>query len=385
MKMIRSNILTAVLLGVASASGAGEIDVMTQNQYIGADLVLGAPTSDPDTAVVSMLRNIAAQRPAERVHALAAVIKQRSPDVVGLQEAFKFECMPYPGVPTMPGMGCDDPSIRDAFTDHLQRTEDALRGKYIVAGKVTNLKIDAIPFVVNGYPAVLSIADRDAILVRAGLTAQSVDFITLGFCVIPSDQGCNYQNPPVLPLPPPVGPIALKRGFLAVDVTVKGSQYRVFNTHLEQRLLAPDQPKTRLIQVGQASELVGVALGTADAARTVIVVGDINSDPRDRILAPPPPPYPTPYEIFTSAGFTDTWTLRPHSDSGESCCQEGDLANRRSQLYERIDMIFSLPRPSKVLNMKLLGNTMGDKTRPPGNGGLWPSDHAALAAKLKFN
>jgi hypothetical protein len=47
-------------------------------------------------------------------------------------------------------------------------------------------------------------------------------------------------------------------------------------------------------------------------------------------------------------------------------------------------MIFSLPAPSQVLDMKLLGNTMGDKTVPPGNGGLWPSDHAALAAKLKF-
>ncbi|MDH5739623.1 MAG: endonuclease/exonuclease/phosphatase family protein [Nitrospira sp.] len=386
MKAIRSSILSAVLVGVASASGAGEIDVMTQNQYIGADLGLGAQTSDPDTAVVSMLSNIAAQRPAERVRALAAVIKQRNPDVVGLQEAFKFGCMPFPGVPTMPGMGCDDPTIRDAFTDHLQSTEDALRGKYVVAGKVTNLKIDAIPFLVNGYPAVLSIADRDAILVRAGLTAQSVDFTTTpGFCSIPSDQGCNYQNPPVLPLPLPIGDIALKRGFLAVDVTVKGSQYRVFNTHLEQRLLAPDQPGTRLIQVGQASELLAVALGTADGSRTVIVVGDINSDPRDRILAPPPSPYPTPYEIFTSAGFTDTWTLRPRADSGESCCQEADLANRRSELYERIDMIFSLPRPSRVLNMKLLGNTIGDKTSPPGNGGLWPSDHAALAAKLKFN
>jgi len=138
MKAIRSSILSAVLVGVASASGAGEIDVMTQNQYIGADLALGAPTSDPNTAVVSMLSNIAAQRPAERVRALAAVIKQRNPDVVGLQEAFKFECMPFPpGAPTMPGMGCDDPTIRDAFTDHLQRTEDALRGKYVRVGKVT--------------------------------------------------------------------------------------------------------------------------------------------------------------------------------------------------------------------------------------------------------
>ena len=41
--------------------------------------------------------------------------------------------------------------------------------------------------------------------------------------------------------------------------------------------------------------------------------------------------------------------------------------------------------PSRVVNMKLVGATVGDKTRPNGNGGLWPSDHASLAAKLFFD
>ena len=394
MNAIRSSILSAVLVGVASASGAGEIDVMTQNQYIGADLALGAPTSDPDAAVVSMLSNIAAQRPAERVRALAAMIKQRNPDVVGLQEAFKFTCTQDLDVPK--DKGCNDPVIKDAITDHLQGTEEALRGKYVVAGMVTNLKIDAIPFKIGGYHAVLSLVDRDAILVRADLSAESdfVDFEKLGLCSTQntSDQGCNYQIALDLPLPPPL-PSTLKRGFLAVAVTVKGQHYCVFNTHLEQRLLASSS-YPHPVQVGQAFELLGAALATQLNCNgvkpvTVIVVGDINSDPRDRQLAPQPLPYPTPYEIFTLSGhntlFWDTWTLRPRTDSGLSCCQKAELQNRRSELYERIDMIFSLTRPSHVLDMKLLGNTMGNKTSPPGNGGLWPSDHAALAAKLKFN
>ena len=33
----------------------------------------------------------------------------------------------------------------------------------------------------------------------------------------------------------------------------------------------------------------------------------------------------------------------------------------------------------------LLGATVGEKTRPPGLSGLWPSDHAAVAAKLHFD
>jgi hypothetical protein len=89
--------------------------------------------------------------------------------------------------------------------------------------------------------------------------------------------------------------------------------------------------------------------------------------------------------VFAINGFTDAWLLRPQTDPGLTCCQAEDLTNRASALYERIDIVFTLQRPAKVLDMKLLGNTMGDKTRPPGRDGLWPSDHAAVAAKLKFD
>ncbi|MDO8720431.1 MAG: hypothetical protein Q7K20_15785, partial [Polaromonas sp.] len=173
---------------------------------------------------------------------------------------------------------------------------------------------------------------------------------------------------------------AIERGFLAVDVTVKGQSYRIFNTHLEQRLLAPNLPETRLLQVGQASEVLAAALGTWDGQRKLLVVGDINSAPQDTI-----PGAPTPYQVFTRNGFTDAWTMRPQVDDGLSCCQSESLTNRKSELYERIDMIFTLTQLPLVLDMKLLGNTMGDKTHPAGTGGLWASDHAAVAAKLHFD
>jgi len=407
MKTILSSMFGLVLFGVASLSTAGEpdgmtqhrhrgtagvIDVMTQNQYLGADLapLLEAATSggpfDPaafNNALVEALKKIAATTPAERVRALAEEIERRKPDVVGLQEAFKFECQ---------GIGCDDPAIRDAFTDHLQNTEEALREKYVVAGKVTNLKVDNIPFWLNGDPddhptTFLSIADRDAILVRASLPTQKVK-VHCRRSDWRSEDGCNYEARLELPIPTPSGPIALVRGFLAVDVTVKGWQYRVFNTHLEQRLLAnPFDP--RPLQVRQADEFVGTVLATWSRwdgfSKTVIVVGDINSDPRDpKITLPDGQQVMTPYQIFTSTDLTDVWTMRPHPKLGSTCCQAEELTNGRSELYERIDMIFSLPRPSQVRDVKLLGNKKRDKTDPPPHGGLWPSDHAALAATLKF-
>jgi endonuclease/exonuclease/phosphatase family metal-dependent hydrolase len=381
-----STLFGASLLGAASLVAAADIDVMTQNQYLGADLapVLGAATADPfdstafNTAVVTALKKIAATRPVERVQALAAEIAQRNPDVVALQEAYTFVCLPYPGVPDVAGKGCDDPEVKGAFTDQLRNTGLELRRTYSVVGKVTNLKVDALPFAVNGFPAVLQLADRDAILVRRGLPASAVDLAALTGCRA-SDQGCNFDTRPP-PFSTPLGPISIERGFLAVDVTVKGQPYRVFNTHLEQRLLAPNLPATRLLQVGQAFEVLNKALGTWDGTRRLLVVGDINSAPQDQIEGAP-----TPYQVFTVNGFTDTWTMRPQRDEGLTCCQSETLTNRRSELYERIDMIFSLAPPSRVVNMKLLGITMGDKTRPPGRDGLWPSDHAAVAAKLLFD
>jgi endonuclease/exonuclease/phosphatase family metal-dependent hydrolase len=391
-KILTSVLLGASLLGSATLVTAGEIDVMTQNQYLGADLtpVLGAATAVPfdadafNAAVVMTLKKVAAARPAERVKALAALIARRNPDAVGLQEAYRFACLPYPGVPDVVGKGCDDPEVRGAFSDQLQDTETALRGKYVLKGRVTNLKVDAIPFAVNGVPAILQVADRDAILVRRGLAASAVAFAPIAPCRV-SDQGCNFSTRPD-PFPTPLGPIAIERGFLAVDVAVKGQAYRIFNTHLEQRLLAPTLPQTRLLQVGQASELLGTALGTWDGSRKVVVLGDFNSAPGDTIDVPPgAPAVPTPYQVFAFNGFVDAWTMRPQGGDGFSCCQAEDLSNRRLLLYERIDLIFSLTPPRLVLDMRLLGETMGDKTRPPGNGGLWASDHASVAAKLHFD
>lgn len=398
MRSLLSFGLAVALFGSALPGRANGIDVMTQNQYLGADLapVLGAATAVPfdpaafNGAVVDTLRKIAATRPAERVRALADEIVQRHPDVVGVQEAYAFECRPDPRVPVLAGKGCDDPLIRAAFTDHLQDTAAALRGRYVVAGRVTNLQTPTIPFVVGDQPALLTVTDRDAILVRRGLAATAVDFRPIGACRV-SDQGCNYQTAPP-PFETPIGPIAVERGFLAVDLTLHGRAYRLFNTHLEQRLLAPDLPQTRLLQVGQAYELLGTALGTWDGQRQLIVVGDFNSDPADTIGAPYPATLPwaptlpvlPPYAVFAGNGFSDAWTLRRHHEDGATCCQDEDLRNRRSALTERIDLVFTLGRPALVLDMQRLGLGLGDKTRPPGHGGLWPSDHAALAALLVF-
>ena len=133
-----------------------------------------------------------------------------------------------------------------------------------------------------------------------------------------------------------------------------------------------------------------------EPGRKLLLVGDMNSDPRDEVFPSVPPGFPPivavpPYQQLTAlASFTDIWTKRPGAMTGKgaplvgfSCCQAEDLLNRKSELYERVDLIFSLAPPRKVQDARLLGESVSDKTPPPGRG-LWPSDHASVAARLQY-
>jgi hypothetical protein len=192
--------------------------------------------------------------------------------------------------------------------------------------------------------------------------------------------------------------VKIERGFVGIDITIGGADYRVANTHLEVRTPDGSNPYSRIIQSAQAYQLILTTTNTTPPGRKLIVVGDINSDPRDPLLPVPDflqpilgvPVIVPPYTQFMAATFTDAWTMRPGANTGKgaplvgySCCQDDDLANRHSMLYERIDMIFSLTKPSMVKDARLIGTTAASKTWPKGQG-LWAADHAAVAAAMQY-
>jgi len=380
---IRFSFLASVL-ALAATTDAADIRVMTQNQYLGADLtpIVTAPDAAAfNAAVVTALQRITANRPAERMKALAAEIAKEQPDLVGLQEVERFQCIDLVQ-PAIPGSGCSDPSIAAAFSDHLQATLDGLNGTYVAKATVVNLNIAGVPFSINGVPALVSVTDRDVILARNGVDATPVDytvFQNLGVCLKPSADGCNYSF--VVEAPTPLGPIAIEHGFVAVDATVNGKTYRLANTHLEVQFPDPTNPLSEIFQAAQAAELLQILLNTTPLDRSLVVVGDMNSSPDHTAI--PGLGIPTPYQQFAGAGFTDIWRLRPGSLPGYTCCQLEDLSNRQSVLYERDDLIFSLEVPSGVKNVRVVGETVSDKTPPPGLG-LWPSDHGSVTAELQF-
>ena len=381
------SVVVSCLLCVAPA-GAANIKIMTQNQYVGADLVpvVTAPTPDAfNAAIVAALQKVAAGIPAQRVNALAAEIAKEQPALVGLQEVFEFQCFDLIQ-PPLPGQGCTDPSIAAAFSDHLQGTLGALNDTYMVAATVVNLNIpiiffptvSGIPFSINGVPALLGVVDRDVILARNGVAITLVDYEAV--CPKLSANGCNYSF--VISADTPIGTITIERGFVAVDATVDGKAYRLVNTHLEVQFPDVTNPLSEVYQAVQAGELLQILMQTTPLDRSLVVVGDMNSSP-DHSAIPGLGGIPTPYQQFVGAGFTDIWQLRPGGLPGYTCCQLEDLSNRHSVLSERDDLIFSLDAPRGVKNARVVGATVSDKTPPPGLG-LWPSDHGSVAADLQF-
>lgn len=365
MTIVRNVFFIAILL-LARSIGADEIDVMTQNQYLGADLapVIEAAAANPfdpaafNAAVVAALQQVAANKTLERMQAQADSIAKRLPHIVGLQEVSVFSCADPLGTGA-----CADPTIAGAFNDFLDLTLAALNGAYDAAAIVENFTAADVPFILPGYtqPALLTLVDRDAILARSDIETETVNFGCVGFVSV---DGCNYQ------LALPAGAFDVLRGYVGIDATIGDDEYRIVNTHLEVK----DPPVPPLFQNAQALELLTVLAATS-ADKKLVVLGDINSSPED--------PASSPYGQFTALGYTDAWTLRPGNLPGASCCQLADLSNKQSALDQRIDMVFSSIMPASVKQARVLGDEVSSKTHPPGLG-LWSSDHGAIAAELHF-
>lgn len=373
--------MTSMLAAFGTANAApapgiaGDIEVMTQNQYVGADLfpLIGAfGTPYFNDAVISVISTIAATHSVDRVNALAGEIATRRPHLAGLQEVWNVACV-QPD-PSLHGYPCTDPKFAAAWGDHLQVTLNALGGAYAVAGVVENFRIDSfgpwpgIPFTYGGATAFVQILDRDVILARAGVQAS----VYKGYaCARPSADGCNYDvDLPLVDLG-----TSVKRGFVVVDATVGGKAYRLVNTHLENED-GPVIPGE--IQSAQAYQLLQAILPVTPPDKRLIITGDTNSAPED-----PATTLPTPYWIFAGFGLYDTWLVRPGSVAGLSCCQLEDLTNRASVLARRVDLVLSRELPAAVKDARLIGAVAADRLAPPGRG-LWPSDHATVAVGLRY-
>ena len=368
---------------VGATSDETTLSVMSRNQYLGGDLLTVATAPDVPTflaAARAVLTDIAISNFPERAQAFAREIAERRPDIIGLQEVFNFKLNGLNGAPP--------------FVDQLDATLDALAAvglNYIVVASVQNFDATVpVDLDGDGIPeSLVDVTDRDVILARADLAGVTPVPLS-SFCPRPSADGgpgCNYST--FLTVNLPVGQIQFHRGFVAVDVNVQGTVYRVVNTHLEVENLDPSNPLSPLIQSAQATELKSV-LEAISAGTRLIVVGDINSTSEDPLFPDPEVgPFVRPYQQLaegvnlvgtpTAGGpYGDTWILRPGAPAGYTCC-EPDLFSSVFNVHERKDVVFSRSLPGGVK-----ANVFGHEPESKTSSGLWPSDHAGLFVRFRF-
>jgi endonuclease/exonuclease/phosphatase family metal-dependent hydrolase len=340
----------------SSHAGISPIRIYAQNVYVGTDVdaVITAGASSPDPtvlfgALLGALQVFDATRWSERAARIASEVRRQDPDVIGLSE-----------VSTVSRRGLADYGVQDNSTEFLPILLEAFRQKglrYEVVGAVRNTEV-MIPLSIDpstgqvitlgdGLPAAFAaLVDQDVMLVRAGINSSNVT-------------AKNYAA--YLPVNLGPLPVAIKRGYVAADVEVRGGEYRFVTTHPEPR------SPVKEVQEAQVAELLADLSGST---RSVIVAGDMNSEPTD--------PAGSPYAQLAAAGYSDAWTKRIGIPAGgATCCQQADLRNEASQLNRRLDQIWIKPAAERRVG-PLLITVFGDNPWERTPGGLWPSDHGGL-------
>jgi hypothetical protein len=237
--------------------------------------------------------------------------------------------------------------------DFLQELQDALAAQgahYTLAAKAQQYAFPPIPGLIlpNTFLCV-AVVDEIAILARTDLDASKFQWS--------NPQSGQYVS--VLQFPSPFGTLPLPRAWVSVDARFHKKAFRFIGTHLESVV-----PSIRQAQGGE------LRVGPANTSLPVILAMDSNAP------AFPLPQDPT-YLDFIAAGYNDAWTEIFPLVPGLTCCQAQFDNNPVSELYQRIDLILTRGN-IETQNIALFG--VDPSTKTPG--GLWPSDHAGVAAQL---
>lgn len=326
----------------AMADDDGPIRLITQNMDEGTDFVELADAHTPPqfvAAVTTIYNNILATKPAERAAAMAREFARQRPDLIALQEAAVLRT----------GSGGPATTVR---SDLLQSLLDELAGlgqPYVAVAIFPGFDAQAPSML--GFDVRLT--TQDAILVRADLPRSELEVSNLQI----QEFGVR------LAAPSPVGPIASQEGWASIDVRARGRSFRFVTTHLNAA-----SPAVRMAQAGE------LLLTAANTSLPVIMAGDFNID-TDSSLDPSFPGY----QALINAGFTDAWQSKRAPDPGFTCCQAQNVLNPTSLLSQRIDLVL-FRGAFGVADISLIGNQPSDRT----SSGLWPSDHAGVAATLRL-
>ncbi len=343
-------LIAAPQAGAQSLSkGKGDLRVMTYNVDEGTDyweLQKARTGTEFLIAVGQTISQVRATDPTGRMQALAKQIIAAGPALVSLQELDKWYTGPFDL-----GTGkCGAVTLEfDMLADLMAALES--QGAHYQSYVSQNWIVPPMPGLLLPQQTYLcvQVIDYIAILARTDIASK----LQVG-----NEQSKQFDN--ILYFPTPLGTVPFARGWISLDATFNGDTFRFIGTHLE----SVDPTINQL----QGEE---IRLGPANTSLPVILAMDSNS-----------PAYPFPqgstYVDFINAGYRDVWSETRPRDPGLTCCQAQFVNNVESELYQRIDLLLTMGN-IEAQRAALFGVTQASKTP----GGLWPSDHAGVAAQVE--
>jgi endonuclease/exonuclease/phosphatase family metal-dependent hydrolase len=309
------------------------VRVGTYNIYLGADLSLLLGRHTPEELELNrreVQRQLATTAFPDRAAAIARALAGQQLDLVGLQEVCTWTA--------------DGAPLWDFAADLVAALQQVGEPYEVVTGQPTFEGRGAVP--VGDRVVDLWLQGSNTILRRCGSTTQ-VESTSVGL----------FESALTTPVLGELQ-VAITRGWCAARCLADGrpeAGFTFVDTHTEAY---DEESRNR-----QRDELLAVLPGEEER---VVLVGDFNSVP-ERVGMP--------------ADYLDAWLAAGNpADPTQSatCGQAPDLLNAESALTERIDYVWT--RGVEVVSANRFGIDPGDRNEK----GLWPSDHAGVAALLEL-
>lgn len=363
-------LLTGLLAGSAQAKfGKGhQVNVMTRNLYLGADLapaIAAKNTNEFVKANGQILREVSANDFPVRAKGLAKEILKKKPDLVGLQEVAMWRTGPPSLEPLLSPAGPTATTVRYDYLSELLAQLNKGKKRYRVAVVQQEFDFEA-PADENGVAGDGPNGFIKDAEINGRLTMRDVILVRLGAGVVTSHpRKGNFAA--MLTVQLSGVEVKVLRGWTALDAKVRGSKkFRFVNTHLEA---FDDSNQVPSIRAQQAAELVAKG-GPATTSLPVILLGDLNSDDDtveggDRQA----------YQTLVKAGMRERST-----DNPLGCCLKSSLlavgaGGSVADFDHQVDHVMTRdPKQVKLLTSAVTG-------RQPVNG-FWDSDHAGLFSSL---
>lgn len=305
---LASVVIVMALAGVTTPAHAADdpipVTVMARNLYLGAD-VGKALELLPDLGAAGefMWDEVRATDFQARAPKLAAEVVEHRPAVIGLQEATTWNCQT--------GLFGKSVAVYDFTRDFLTALEAA--GEPYVVAQAGGQEAFNPGYSIGPIPTMTTVTDpatfqplfgsdtaecgfqlADALLVRADLAGQVVRAGTSEFVD-------RHAIIPVL--------FEVDRGYAWADLEFDGSPVRFVTTHLESMWTQDDQNAGAL----QARQIVEDLQGTEIP---LVLMGDINNDPRD----PRPTGAPNPAGQPTEGTLCEPQVDNPTAETARAQC-----------------------------------------------------------------